>query len=61
VFATGLAAGLPFAALALGVRDPSALAAPAMTTLVDVGGLAAYLLVARAVFAGLAATKGAGA
>ena len=53
VIATGLAAGLPFVALRLGVRDPSAIAAPAMTTAVDVGGLLAYFFVAKAVFAAM--------
>jgi len=48
--AAGLGAGLPFLVAALGA-DPSVIAAPAMTTLVDVGGLLAYFLIARIVFA----------
>ena len=50
VFASGLGAALPFAVTALGA-DPSIIAAPAMTTLVDVGGLLAYFLIAQLVFA----------
>lgn len=49
VMATGLAAGLPFIVAAVG-EDPSIIAAPAMTTAIDVGGLLAYFLVARSVF-----------
>lgn len=50
VFASGLGAALPFAVSALGA-DPTIIAAPAMTTLVDVGGLLAYFIIARLVFA----------
>jgi Mg/Co/Ni transporter MgtE len=50
VLAAGLAAGLPFFVAACGL-DPTAVAAPAMTTLVDVCGLLAYFSIARLVFA----------
>ncbi|KAL1527315.1 hypothetical protein AB1Y20_015986 [Prymnesium parvum] len=50
VMASALGAALPFAVAAMG-GDPSVIAAPAMTTLVDVGGLLAYFLIARLVFA----------
>jgi len=49
VLASSLGAALPFAVLALGA-DPAVVAAPAMTTLVDVGGLLAYFMIARVVF-----------
>ena len=48
-FAALLAAALPFLCLSVGL-DPAAIAAPAMTTLVDVGGLLAYFSIARMVF-----------
>lgn len=44
-----LAAALPFLVLFVGL-DPTAIAAPAMTTLVDVGGLLAYFFIAQLVF-----------
>ena len=43
-------ADLPFACRAVG-GDPTVIAAPAMTTLVDVGGLLVYFMIARLVFA----------
>jgi len=49
VLASGLAAGLPFLVARLD-KDPAIIAAPAMTTLVDVGGLLSYFLIARLVF-----------
>jgi len=49
VLAAGLAAILPFACHAVGF-DPSVVAAPAMTTLVDVGGILVYFLTAQIVF-----------
>jgi len=50
VLATGLGAALPMLTSALGA-DPSVVAAPAMTTLVDVFGLLAYFMIAQLVFA----------
>lgn len=50
VLASALGAGLPFLVCALG-GEPEVIAAPAMTTLVDVGGLLAYFLIAKVVFA----------
>ena len=50
VMASCFGAGLPFLVSALGA-DPAVIAAPAMTTLVDVGGLLAYFLIAHAIFA----------
>ena len=50
VLASALGAGLPFLVSAVGA-DPAVIAAPAMTTLVDVGGLIAYFLIAKVVFA----------
>mmetsp|Transcript_66284 Transcript_66284/g.183033 ORF Transcript_66284/g.183033 Transcript_66284/m.183033 type:complete len:237 (+) Transcript_66284:352-1062(+) len=49
VIAALLAAALPFACRAVG-GDPTVIAAPAMTTLVDVGGLLVYFMIARLVF-----------
>eukprot|EP00613_Pedinella_sp_CCMP2098_P037353 CAMPEP_0171801998 /NCGR_PEP_ID=MMETSP0991-20121206/72567_1 /TAXON_ID=483369 /ORGANISM="non described non described, Strain CCMP2098" /LENGTH=215 /DNA_ID=CAMNT_0012413723 /DNA_START=139 /DNA_END=787 /DNA_ORIENTATION=- len=49
ILAAGLGAGLPFLVAGLGA-DPAVIAAPAMTTLVDVGGLLLYFLIARVVF-----------
>ena len=49
VLASALGAGLPFLVSALG-QDPAVIAAPAMTTLVDVGGLLSYFLIANIVF-----------
>lgn len=49
VFASGLGAVLPFIASALGA-DPTIIAAPAVTTIVDVGGLLAYFLISQLVF-----------
>ena len=49
VLSAFLAAALPFLVLFMGL-DPTAIAAPAMTTLVDVGGLLAYFLIAQVVF-----------
>jgi cation transporter-like permease len=49
VLASALGAGLPFLVSALG-QDPAVIAAPAMTTLVDVGGLLSYFLIANVVF-----------
>mmetsp|Transcript_42713 Transcript_42713/g.85703 ORF Transcript_42713/g.85703 Transcript_42713/m.85703 type:complete len:94 (+) Transcript_42713:2-283(+) len=60
VLASTLGAALPFAASALGA-DPSVVAAPAMTTLVDVGGLLAYFLIARVVFSTFGMNLGGGA
>ena len=48
--ASGLAAALPFAVSALGA-DPTVIAAPAMTTIIDVAGLLSYFIIARTVFA----------
>lgn len=49
VLSLAIAAGLPFACVALG-QNPTVIAAPAMTTLVDVGGLILYFMIAHAVF-----------
>eukprot|EP01134_Creolimax_fragrantissima_P005423 CFRG5423T1 len=49
VTASGLAALLPFMCLAFGL-DASVVAAPLMTTLVDVLGLVSYFLIAKVVF-----------
>eukprot|EP00934_Nitzschia_sp_Nitz4_P006218 Nitzschia sp. Nitz4//scaffold14_size191712//132365//134479//NITZ4_001740-RA/size191712-processed-gene-0.66-mRNA-1//-1//CDS//3329536978//6208//frame0 len=47
--ASTLGASIPFVCLGLGV-DPSVVAAPAMTSLVDVCGLVSYFSIARCVF-----------
>lgn len=47
--AATLAASIPFACLAVGL-DPALIAAPAMTSFVDVTGLLAYFLIANQVF-----------
>ena len=49
VIAAMLASALPFACRAVG-GDPAVIAAPAMTTLVDVGGLLVYFLIAKLAF-----------
>lgn len=49
VLSLAIAAALPFACTALG-QDPTVIAAPAMTTLVDVSGLILYFMIAHAVF-----------
>jgi Mg/Co/Ni transporter MgtE len=49
VFASGVGATIPFVVSRFGA-DPAVIAAPAMTTFVDVGGLLAYFAIARAVF-----------
>lgn len=48
--ASSLGAMLPFACIAMGL-DASVIAAPAMTSLVDVSGLMAYFVIANHVFA----------
>lgn len=48
--AATLGSTIPFACLALGL-DPSVIAAPAMTSFVDVSGLTCYFLIANRVFA----------
>lgn len=48
--AATLGSTIPFACLALGL-DPSVIAAPAMTSFVDVSGLLSYFLIAGQVFA----------
>lgn len=50
VIAATLGASIPFACAALGL-DPSVIAAPAMTSFVDVAGLMGYFLIAQRVFA----------
>ena len=47
--AATLGSSIPFAAIALGL-DPSVIAAPAMTSFVDVMGLMSYFLIANQVF-----------
>jgi Mg/Co/Ni transporter MgtE len=47
--AATLGSAIPFAAVALGL-DPSVIAAPAMTSFVDVSGLMAYFLIANQIF-----------
>ena len=47
--AATLAASIPFACIAVGL-DPALIAAPAMTSFVDVTGLLAYFLIANEVF-----------
>ena len=49
VIAATLGASIPFACTALGL-DPSVIAAPAMTSFVDVAGLMSYFLIAQRVF-----------
>jgi len=49
VIASTMGAGLPFLVAALG-GDPAVISAPAMTTLVDVGGLLVYFIIAHIVF-----------
>ena len=44
-----LASGIPFLCVFLGL-DPAVIAAPAMTTFVDVSGLTSYFFIARRVF-----------
>ena len=44
-----LASGLPFVCLGFGL-DPTVIAAPAMTSAVDVAGLLSYFLIANRVF-----------
>jgi len=48
--AATLGSSIPFACIALGL-DPSVIAAPAMTSFVDVMGLMSYFLIANQVFA----------
>ncbi|CAB9507429.1 Divalent cation transporter [Seminavis robusta] len=48
--AATLGSAIPFACVAMGL-DPSVIAAPAMTSFVDVAGLMAYFLIAQKVFA----------
>lgn len=48
--AATLGSSIPFLCVALGL-DPSVIAAPAMTSFVDVMGLMSYFLIARKVFA----------
>jgi Mg/Co/Ni transporter MgtE len=48
--AATLGSSIPFLCLALGL-NPSVIAAPAMTSLVDVSGLLSYFLIAKQVFA----------
>lgn len=47
--AATLGSSIPFAAIALGL-DPSVIAAPAMTSFVDVSGLMSYFLIANQIF-----------
>ena len=47
--AATLGSTIPFGCLALGL-DPSVIAAPAMTSFVDVSGLMSYFLIANQVF-----------
>lgn len=47
--ASTLGALLPFACLAMGL-DPNVIAAPAMTSIVDVGGILAYFFIANSIF-----------
>lgn len=47
--AATLGSAIPFAAIALGL-DPSVIAAPAMTSFVDVSGLMSYFLIANYIF-----------
>jgi len=49
VLAATLASALPFLCVALGL-DPTVIAAPAMTSFVDVTGLLSYFLIAQTVF-----------
>lgn len=49
-FAATLGSSIPFLCLALGL-DPSVIAAPAMTSFVDVSGLLSYFLIANWIFA----------
>lgn len=48
--ASTLASGIPFGCKAVGL-DPAIIAAPAMTTFVDVTGLLSYFLIANKIFA----------
>jgi magnesium transporter len=50
LIAAALGSSIPFACIALGV-DASVIAAPAMTSFVDVTGLMAYFLIANQIFA----------
>lgn len=47
--AATLGSAIPFAAIALGL-DPSVIAAPAMTSFVDVSGLMSYFIIANQIF-----------
>lgn len=49
LIAAALGSALPFACLAMGL-DPAVIAAPAMTSLVDVFGLLSYFLIANKIF-----------
>ena len=48
--AATLGSSIPFVCIALGL-DPSVIAAPAMTSFVDVSGLMSYFLIANQIFA----------
>jgi Mg/Co/Ni transporter MgtE len=50
IIAAALGSSIPFACVALGL-NPSVIAAPAMTSFVDVTGLMAYFLIANQIFA----------